>query len=95
MARRPRIAKAFEVNTRNGSCVTAKIAGMESIAKTMSVTSTSTSTMSSGVAMRRPARRTVNRCPTKSSVVGTKRWNSRTVRLFATSMCSLRVRAMR
>ena len=37
----------------NGSCVTAKIAGMESTANTRSVVSTSTSTTNSGVATSR------------------------------------------
>ena len=37
--RRPRIAKMFEVNTMSGSRVSAKIAGTESTANTMSVTS--------------------------------------------------------
>ena len=53
MARRPRIASALLAKTRNGSCVTAKIAGIESTAKMMSVTSTRTSTASSGVATAR------------------------------------------
>jgi hypothetical protein len=49
-ARTPRMAKAFDVNTRNGSSVTAKIAGMESTANTTSVVSPATSTASIGVA---------------------------------------------
>ena len=52
--RRPRIAKMFEVKTMNGSRVTAKMAGIESTAKTTSVASTTTSTRSSGVASRWP-----------------------------------------
>ena len=54
MARRPSSANALAVKTRNGSSVTAKIAGMESTAKTTSVTSTRTRTASSGVASRTP-----------------------------------------
>jgi len=44
------MAKMFDVNTMNGSRVTAKIAGIESTANTRSVISTATSTVSSGVA---------------------------------------------
>ena len=55
MARRPRMAKAFDANTRNGSCDTARIAGTESTAKITSVTSTTTSAASSGVAARLPS----------------------------------------
>ena len=43
----------LEVKTMKGSRVTAKMAGMESSAKTTSVTSTSTSAMNSGVASQR------------------------------------------
>ena len=50
IARRPRIAKTFEVSTMNGSVVIAKIAGIESTAKIRSVISTRTSTRNSGVA---------------------------------------------
>ncbi len=57
------MAKALAVKTRNGSSVTAKMAGIESTANTTSVTSTSTSTASSGVASRAPPRRTRNRWP--------------------------------
>jgi hypothetical protein len=57
------MAKAFEVNTRKGSSVTAKMAGIESTANTTSVVSTTRSTASRGVASSRPARRTTNRCP--------------------------------
>ena len=66
-------AKAFAVKTRNGSCVTAKMAGIESTAKMMSVVSTSTRTASSGVASHFPPCLTQNRCPWYSSVVGTAR----------------------
>ena len=48
------------MKTRNGSCVTAKIAGIESTANTMSLTSMSTSTVSNGVARSRPSMRTQN-----------------------------------
>src|SRR5687767_14357448 len=47
-ARRPRIAKAFDVKTRKALRVTPKIAGIESTANTMSVVSTTTSTANSG-----------------------------------------------
>src|SRR3978361_2069713 len=50
MARRPRIANAFDANTMNGSRDTARIAGTLSTANTTSVTSTTTSAASSGVA---------------------------------------------
>ncbi len=49
MARRPRIAKTFEVSTMKESVVIAKIAGIESTAKTMSMTPISTTTTNSGV----------------------------------------------
>ena len=49
-ARSPRMAKILEVNTMNGSRVTAKIAGIESTANTRSVSSIATSTSNSGVA---------------------------------------------
>jgi hypothetical protein len=48
------MAKALLVNTRKGSCVTAKIAGIESTAKMMSVVSTRSSTVNSGVATHVP-----------------------------------------
>ena len=51
----------FDVKTMNGSLVTAKIAGIESTAKTRSVHSISTSTRSSGVATRLPSCRIVKR----------------------------------
>lgn len=60
--RSPRTAKALEVNTTNGSRVTPKTAGMESAAKTMSLASTATRAISSGVAIH-VARRTKNRSP--------------------------------
>ena len=58
-----RLAKTLLENTRNGSVVMAKIAGMESTAKTMSVASTTTSTMRSGVAYHRPDSRMRKRVP--------------------------------
>ena len=58
MARRPSRADASAVKTRNGSSVTAKMAGIESTANTTSVASTSTRTASSGVANKRRARPT-------------------------------------
>jgi hypothetical protein len=53
--RRPRIAKTLEVNTMKTSVVTPKIAGMESTANITSATSTTISTISKGVAHRRPS----------------------------------------
>ena len=50
IARRPRMAKTFEVKTMSGSFVSAKIAGTESIAKITSLSSRNTSATSSGVA---------------------------------------------
>ena len=50
IARRPKIAIKFAVNTINGSEVTAKIAGMESTAKITSDASTKINTKNSGVA---------------------------------------------
>ena len=54
MARRPRMAQTFDVNTMSGSRVSAKMAGTESTANTTSLTSRNTSATSSGVACRRP-----------------------------------------
>ena len=71
----------FDVNTRNGSVVTPKIAGMESIAKIRSVNSTRISTSSSGVAIRRPFS-TVKKClPLKSLDIGTTRRTAFTILL--------------
>ena len=50
MARNPRMANTFEVNTINGSRDTAKMAGTESTAKMMSLISSISSATSSGVA---------------------------------------------
>ena len=63
MARSPMIAKIFEVNTMNGSVVTAKIAGMLSTAKTKSLASINTNTSNIGVAWRKPSIRTKNDSP--------------------------------
>ena len=71
MARKPKMAKAFAVKTRNGSEVTAKMAGIESTAKMMSVNSISTRTISSGVAKRTPFWTTVSFWPWYSVVEGT------------------------
>ena len=56
--RRPRIAKTFEVKTISGSRVSAKMAGTESTAKTMSVISRKSSATKSGVASSAPPWRT-------------------------------------
>jgi len=76
IARRPRIAKMFDVKTMSGSLVSAKIAGTESTAKTMSLSSRKSSATSRGVAHRRPSRRTKKRCPCREGVTGTNRVNS-------------------
>jgi Predicted membrane protein len=55
-ARSPRIAQMFDVKTRSGSRVIAKIAGTESIAKTTSDISMKTRARRSGVPMSRPPR---------------------------------------
>ncbi|MNI96772.1 hypothetical protein D3C73_1552950 [compost metagenome] len=62
-ARRPMMAKMLEVNTINGSVVTAKMAGMLSTANTTSVASITSSTTNMGVAYRSPPMRTKNDCP--------------------------------
>jgi hypothetical protein len=49
MERKPKIASALLAKTMNGSSVTAKIAGIESTAKTRSINSTMMSTRKSGV----------------------------------------------
>ncbi len=54
MDRRPRIAKMLEVNTTNGSSVSAKMAGTESMAKTMSLASRHSRATSRGVAQPAP-----------------------------------------
>ena len=68
--RRPRMANAFDVKTMNGSCVTAKIAGIESTANTTSAKSTSSSVTNSGVAARAPSTIVKKRSPSSRSVTG-------------------------
>ncbi len=82
------MAKAFDVNTRNGSRVTARMAGIESTAKTTSVSSTMTSATNSGVAYRRPSLRTKKRARSSSGVTGTKRRTSLAGKLLPTSCAS-------
>jgi len=53
--RNPRMANTFEVNTISGSRVSAKIAGTESMANTISLISIAISARNSGVACQRPA----------------------------------------
>ena len=60
-ARRPRTAKALEVNTTNRSLVTPNTAGIESSANTTSVTAMATRATSRGVAMARPPARVTYR----------------------------------
>ena len=79
----------------NGSSVTAKIAGIESTANTMSVVSISTSTASSGVATRLPGSTTENRCPWYSGVIGTTRRNSFSTGFRSGCTSSSRCSAMR
>ena len=50
MERKPRMAKIFELNTKNGSVVMAKMAGMLSKAKSTSVNSINSNTRNKGVA---------------------------------------------
>ena len=50
MERNPRIAKIFELNTKKGSEVIAKMAGTLSKAKSMSITSITNKATKSGVA---------------------------------------------
>ena len=71
------MAKALLVKTRNGSWVTAKIAGIESTAKTRSLTSTMISTVSSGVAAHRPFSLIQNLAPCQVGVLGMIRAVSR------------------
>ena len=54
--RRPRMAKTLLVNTRNGSAVMAKMAGIESTAKIRSVVSTMTRAKANGVSISVPGR---------------------------------------
>jgi len=70
----------FDVNTMNGSRVTAKMAGIESTAKMTSVTSTRISAMSSGVATRRPFSIVRKREPSNRDVDGITRRASRRTR---------------
>jgi hypothetical protein len=84
-ARNPRMANAFEVKTRNGSSVTAKIAGIESTANTTSVLSMATRTASIGVATHLPPWRTKNRWPWYASTIGIRRRSRRSTGLRAGS----------
>ena len=68
--RKPRMAKAFEVKTINGSCVMESTAGMESKAKTISVDSNIVRTIKSGVIKNLPLCFTKNFPFTKSEVTG-------------------------
>ena len=56
------MANTFDVNTRNGSAVMAKMAGMESTANIRSVVSTKTRATASGVRNFRPFNSTTKRC---------------------------------
>ena len=71
--RKPKTAKALALQTTKGLVVIAKIAGMESTAKTKSVVPTTTTTANSGVARSLPALRTKNFSPSKPGVTETSR----------------------
>src|SRR5690606_19511022 len=60
--RSPHIANKLEGPTMNGTSVTAKIAVTESTANIRSLDSTMANTTNSGVAIRRPPRRTKKLC---------------------------------
>ena len=61
--RSPMMAKAFDEKTRNGSRLTARMAGTESTAKITSVASMRTSTVNRGVASRLPFSLVKSFCP--------------------------------
>ena len=60
----------FDVNTMKAFRVTAKIAGMESTAKSRSVVSTASSTSASGVSARREPIQVRKRSPSKAGETG-------------------------
>ena len=86
----PRIANAFEANTRYGSFDTARIAGTESTAKITSVISTTNSAPSNGVAIFLPLTRVKNFWPSSSSLIGTNRLSSPSPRVDSSSPSSSR-----
>ena len=89
IARSPRIANTFEVKTMKGSAVMAKIAGTESTAKMMSLSSRNSSATMSGVACHRPFNRTRKLCPWSSGAIGITRLNRRTTGfLSGSTFCS-------
>ncbi len=72
------MANALLVNTMNGSVVTAKMAGMESIAKIRSVVSTAMSASNKGVAAFPSAVGMRNCGPWNSGTTRMCRWANRT-----------------
>jgi hypothetical protein len=72
-ARGPSTAMMLLVNTRNGSDVMAKIAGIESTAKTKSDVSIVIKVRASGVRANLPSIRTASRSPARSWVTGNNR----------------------
>ena len=71
----------------NGSVVTPKIAGIESSAKTRSVSSITISTRNSSVKRNRPSSRTMKRLEFVSALSGSERRASRTTRPSSTGRC--------
>ena len=71
----------LDVKTMNVSCVIAKIAGIESTAKTTSVPSTTSRARNSGVTARRPPMRVKKRSPSLLLATRRKRRASRTTGL--------------
>src|SRR5437879_4518508 len=67
------MAKILEVKMINASCVTAKMAGRESSAKTRSAVSTINSASASGVSARRPCQIVASFWPSKAGATGERR----------------------
>src|SRR3546814_20387501 len=83
--RRPRMAKALDANTMNGSRLTARMAGTESTANTTSVASIRISTVNSGVARRLAPSRVKSFWTSYLSVVGTNRFTRRRAMFLVSS----------
>ncbi len=86
MERRPSTAMMLAVNTMKPSVVTAKMAGIESTAKSTSVNSITTSTSRRGVAMRTPFLMVKNFCPSYSELTGISRLTRRKPGFFSRSV---------
>ena len=80
------MAKMFEVKTMKGSRVMAKMAGMESTAKTMSVDSMASRATKSGVAVNTPQRRVKNLPSSYSLLTGNQQRNRRITQFFSGSV---------